>query len=138
MSAPVTYSRTVRFSDTDCQGHVFNANYFVYVDDAVTDYLAAVGLPYAEITRRGYDLVLARAECDFRSAAVLGEVLETEIRVERVGNTSMVFGFRTVVRDGGRVAAEGREIYVVLDQEGRPTRVPEFLRQAVDAFQGRG
>ena len=40
------YSRRVRFSDTDCQGHVFNANYFVYFDDAVTDFLEQAGIPY--------------------------------------------------------------------------------------------
>lgn len=138
MREPVTYSRTVRFSDTDCQGHVFNANYLVYVDDALTDYLSAIGFPYAEISRRGYDLVLARAECDFRSTAVLGEVLDTEIRAERVGNSSIVFGFKIVLRGGERLVAEGKEVYVVLDGERRPTRVPEFLRAAIEALQGEG
>ncbi|MFU8858637.1 MAG: acyl-CoA thioesterase, partial [Deferrisomatales bacterium] len=104
---PVVYQRKVRFSDTDTQGHVFNANYFVYFDDAITDYLEALGLPYAELTRRGHDLVLARAECDFRSSGGFGETLVCGVRVTRVGNTSLTFGLRATEEATGRLVAEG-------------------------------
>jgi len=126
------YRRKVRFSDTDCQGHVFNANYFVYVDDAITDYLEEVGLPYAEIVRRGHAMVLARAECDFRSAAALGETVEVAVSVSRLGNTSLTFGFAMVATGDGRTVAQGQEVYVILDHAtGAPTPVPGYLRDAV-------
>jgi acyl-CoA thioester hydrolase len=129
---PVVYVRKVRFSDTDTQGHVFNPNYFVYFDDAITDYLEALGLPYAEITRRGHDLVVARAECDFRSSGAFGETLVVGVRVSRVGNTSLTFGLRATEEKTGRVVAEGVEVYVVLDRESHvPTPVPTYLREAV-------
>lgn len=136
MSYPVTYTRKVRFSDTDCQGHVFNVNYLVYFDDAITDYMDAVGLSHEEMTRRGHSMVLARAECDFRSSGVLGETLETGVIVERVGNTSFVFGLRIVEVTTNRLVAEGKEIYVVLDREtGRPTPVPDYIREAIGRLQ---
>lgn len=136
MEHRVVYVRKVRFSDTDTQGHVFNANYFVYFDDAITDYLDALGLPYAEMTRRGHDLVLARAECDFRSSGALGETLVVGVRVTRLGNTSLTFGLR-VEEETGRLVAEGVEIYVVLDRKSRaPTPVPAYLREAVARLQG--
>lgn len=132
MEHPVVYVRKVRFSDTDIQGHVFNANYFVYFDDAVTDYLEALGLPYQEITGRGHDLVLVRAECDFRSSGAFGETLLSGVRVSRLGNTSITFGLRVEEEKTGRVVAEGLEVYVVLDHESRrPTPVPDYLRDAI-------
>ncbi|MBI5016802.1 MAG: acyl-CoA thioesterase [Deltaproteobacteria bacterium] len=134
---PVCYTRKVRFSDTDCQNVVFNATYFVYFDDAITDYLEALGLPYAEIVRRGHDMVLARAECDFRSPATLGETLETAVGVERVGNTSLVFALAVKEAATGRLVAEGREVYVVLDAASKTsTPVPGYLRDAISALQG--
>lgn len=136
MTHPVRYTRKVRFSDTDCQAHVFNATYFVYFDDAITDYLEALGIPYAEMTRRGHDLVLGRAECDFRSSGTLGEELETRVGVERVGNTSIVFGLEVVEAATGRLVAQGREVYVVLDHAAKkPVPVPEYLREAIDRLQ---
>ncbi|MBE0618070.1 MAG: acyl-CoA thioesterase [Proteobacteria bacterium] len=136
MSYPVVYTRKVRFSDADLQGHVFNANYFVYFDDAVTDYLEALGLPYAAITARGHDLVLARAECDFRSSGAFGETLRVGVKVARVGNTSVTFRLRVEEETTRRVVAEGVEVYVVLDREShRPTAVPSYLREAVARLQ---
>ncbi|GAB4261874.1 MAG: thioesterase family protein [Deferrisomatales bacterium] len=131
MAVDPPYRRKVRFSDTDRQGHVFHANYFVYFDDALTDFLEAVGWPYEEIVHRGYDLVLARAECDFLSPGAFGEVLATRVGVERVGTTSVVFSFEVTEEAGGRAVAGGREVYVVLDRDTkRPTPVPDFLREA--------
>lgn len=139
MDAAAIYERKVRFSDSDCQGHVFNANYFVYVDDAVTDYLEGLGLPYAEIVRRGHDMVLARAECDFRSPGCFGETLAVSIRTERVGNTSVIFGFLVREAASGRTVCEGREVYVILDRgTGRPAAVPGYLREAIAAREGKG
>ena len=137
MGRPVSYARKIRFSDTDCQAHVFNANYFVYFDDAITDYLDALGLPYAEIVERGHDLVLARAECDFRSPGSLGETLETRVGVERVGNTSLVFSLEVLEQGTGRLVAQGKEVYVVLDHASRqPAPVPGYLREATARLQG--
>ena len=57
MATEVVYSRKIRYSDTDAQAHVFNVNYFVYFDDAITDYMdLAVGSSHKE---EGYDIFLA-------------------------------------------------------------------------------
>lgn len=137
MNHPVRYARKVRYSDTDAQGHVFNANYLVYFDDAITDYFDALGIAPAEIERRGHLLVVARAECDFRSSGELGESLVTGVRVGRLGNTSLTFELRIEVEGSGRLVAEGREVYVLLDRAtGRPAPVPEYLRQAVARLEG--
>ncbi|GAB6061845.1 acyl-CoA thioesterase [Deferrisoma palaeochoriense] len=134
MPDPFVHRQKVRFRDTDCQGHVFNANYFAYFDDAVTDFLEARGVPYPLVTERGHDLVLVRAECDFRSSAVLGEELAVEVGVERFGRTSFTFVLRATETGSGRTVAEGREVYVVLDRTtGRPCPVPEYLKGALGA-----
>jgi len=137
MAAPVVYSRRVRFSDIDCQGHVFNANYMVYFDDAITDYMDALELPYAEMSRRGHDMVLVRAECDFRSSGELGETLQVGVRVSRIGTTSLTFALEITEGHTARRVAEGREVYVILDRPSRsPTPVPTYLREAVTRLQG--
>jgi len=137
VTEPVVYTRKVRFSDADPQGHVFNANYFVYFDDAITDYLEAIGFPDAAVTAGGHALVLARAECDFRSPGGFGETLGVGVRVTRVGNASIAFGLRVEEEATGRLVAEGVEVYVVLDRESRrPVPVPAHLREAIARAQG--
>ncbi len=131
--AEASYRRKIRFSDTDQQGIVFNANYLVYVDDALTDLFESVGLPFGDLAGKGYDVVVARVECDFRSAASIGETLITRVWAGSAGNTSIVFSFRITEELSGRTVAEGNEVYVVLDSESRtPERVPDIMREAFD------
>lgn len=135
MAKEITYTRKVRYSDTDAQGHVFNVNYFVYFDDAITDYMMeAVGKSHVE---DGYEIVLAHAECDFKSSAQLHETLATRVSVEKVGNTSLVFVLSTTETASGREIVKGKEIYVTVDAATmRPIPVPDKLRLQVAAIEG--
>jgi acyl-CoA thioester hydrolase len=137
MDYPVIYERKVRFSDSDAQGIVFNGNYLTYFDDAITDYFDALGIAWNDFNQRGYDMVLGRAEIDFRSAARVGEVLHTGARVAEIGTSSVVFELLTWERAGGRTVARGKEIQVILDHGSfEKTAVPDWFIEAVERFQG--
>src|SRR5262249_37350265 len=129
--------RKVRFSDTDAQGIVFNGNYATYLDDTVTDYCEAAGLPWEVFTRNGYDMVLARSEIDFRSGARLGETLVTGARVVRIGTSSVTFQLQTWEEGSRRVVIDAKLIQVIVDpQTLRPRPVPSFFIEAVERLQG--
>ena len=133
---PVTYRRKVRFSDTDAQSIVFNGNYFTYWDDTITDYFEALGIEWSDFTKRGFDMVLARAEVDFRSAARLGDTVATGARVSRFGTTSITFELTSWIEATGEVVVEGRETQVVIDHESmRPVPIPAFFIEAVRRLQ---
>ena len=126
-----SYRRKVRYSDTDPQGIVFNPNYLVYVDDALTDYFEAVGLSFAALAEKGIDPVVAHVECDFLSAGRIGEVLVTSVGVGGYGRTSMTFRFQIQEEGSQRSIAQGHEVYVMLDGDTRrPIPIPDFVREA--------
>ena len=135
MADPVMYKRKVRYSDSDVQGHVFNANYFVYFDDTITDFMELVeGKSCGKPT---HEIVLARAECDFRSAGQMGETLLTTVTVAKIGKTSITFDLEITEEVSGREIARGVEIYVVVDAETmRPMAVPYELRAALEKHKG--
>jgi YbgC/YbaW family acyl-CoA thioester hydrolase len=125
------YKRKVRFSDSDAQGHVFNANYFVYFDDAITDFMERVEGRSCGDTAN--EIFLAHAECDFCSAGRMGETLLTEVRVDKIGKTSITFGLEITEETSGREVARGVEIYVVVDVETlKPIPVSAELRAALE------
>ncbi len=137
MDFPVVYRRKVRFSDSDAQGVVFNANYLAYWDDAITDYFEATGVPWDDLTARGFDLLLAHADIDFRSAGRIGDTLATGARVAKVGTTSLTFELRTWAEADDRTVVEGHEVQVIVDAAThRPVAVPGFLTDAVARLQG--
>ena len=129
------YRRKVRYWDVDSNAHVFNARYFIYFDDAMTDFFDEAGLDFGALGGEGPVWVTAHAECDFRGEANVGDVLATSVDVESVGNTSVTFSLQTLDETTGETVATGREVYVVIDRESRkPISVPDEARTRIAPY----
>jgi acyl-CoA thioester hydrolase len=111
----VAYRRKVRYSDTDAQGVVWNANYAGYFDDALTDLFDDLGLTSSVMQEGGFEVVTAHLSIDFKAAARLGDVLLTRARLGRVGHKSVTFEMETIMESSGTVAATGSVVFVTVD-----------------------
>jgi acyl-CoA thioester hydrolase len=100
------HRETVRFRDVDAMGHVNNAVFATYLEQARIAFLSPHG---AQVE----NMILARLEIDFRSPAELGETVEIAVTPARVGTKS--FDLEYVVRVGNRVLAEARTVLVAYD-----------------------
>ena len=133
----------VRFRDTDAMGHVNNAVYLTYFEQARAGYYRAVtGRSFEGIGENPESIILAHASVDFRSQAYFGERLVAECRATWVGRSSFGLAYRITAADdsphgGGRVVAEGETIQVTFDYATqRPVRIPDELLAQLAAFEG--
>lgn len=128
---------TVRFEETDLQGHVFFGNYFSYFDVGLVEYQKAVSYPYQQMVADGVDMVYLNANCDFKAAAQFDETLRVYCEVERLGNSSLRFAFEIVRPADEQQVALGSITAVTLDHDTRTSvRVPEAFRTAITDYQG--
>lgn len=119
------HRETVRFRDVDSMGHVNNAVFLTYLEEARIAFLLPLG---AEVS----SMILARVEIDFRAPLRMGDVVEIGVRPATVGTKS--FELEYEVRSRGVVAAEARTVIVSFDYEsGRSIEVPESWREALAA-----
>jgi acyl-CoA thioester hydrolase len=124
----------VRYNECDAQGHVFNANYFVYFDVILTELWREALGSYDALTADGLDLVVAEAGAYFRAPARFDDELEITLEIERLGNTSMVSAIG-IARDG-ETLAEGRivHIFVRADRLGEKIPIPDHVRQILQRY----
>jgi acyl-CoA thioester hydrolase len=97
----VTYTHhlRVRYGEVDMQRVVFNAHYLAYCDDAVENWLSALGL---NVFDHGWDFMLKKAVIEWAGAATVHDTLSIDVGVRRWGNTSFDVGFAGSV-DGSPV-----------------------------------
>lgn len=125
----------VRFRDIDAFGHVNNAVFLSYVEQARVRYLLET-LEAERIER--LPLILARLEVDFRAPIMLDEAVEIGSRVDWIGRSS--FGMRHTVLAGAdrHVAAEVLSVLVTYDYAtARSMPVPDEWRRRFEAREGR-
>ena len=125
----------VRWAEVDLQKIVFNGHYLMYFDTAVAGYWRAMALPYADTMHTlGGDLYVKKASVEYHASARYDELVDVGIRLQRLGNSSMVL--QAAVFRGEALLVSGELVYVFADpatQTSRPLPLP--LREALQAFE---
>ena len=123
------HEETARFSDLDGMGHVNNAVFLTYLEQAR---LAWFGPLADDEPMPLTDIILARTEIDFRSPLVFGETVAIGVRPSRLGTKS--FELEYELRAGERLVAEAKSVIVGYDYDaGRSTQVPERWREKIES-----
>jgi acyl-CoA thioester hydrolase len=132
--APFIHRLRVRYNECDAQGHVFNANYFVYSDVTLTELWREAFGSYDALTADGLDLVVAETGARFRSPARFDDELEITLEVERLGNTSMVCAIR--IARNQDILVEGRivHIFVRAERVGEKAPIPDRVRRILERY----
>lgn len=121
---------TVPESDIDRMGHVNNAAWVRWLEEAAWDHTHAVGLDWETYRRLNRSFVARRTEIDYLGAAFAGESLRMVTWIaSHDGRISMVRRYRIErVRDARvLLRASTRWVCVAIDS-GKPRRMPpEFL-----------
>lgn len=122
----------VRDYECDMQGVVNNGVYQNYLEHARHEFLRSRGINFAELTAAGVNLVVVRAELDYKNSLVSNDHFVVRSSIRRVSRVR--FEFR---QDIFRVPDETLMLAAVvtgtsLNQRGRPF-VPDLLAGLFDA-----
>lgn len=123
----------VRFADCDPLGHVNNASYLTYIEQArIILWREQLGFSSRRFTAggpKGEGFILARAEVDFRAQAHDGDRLDVRLALGGFGRTSATYDYEVVdVRDGRQVAV-AKTIQVWFDyDESRPVVLTDEVK----------
>ena len=134
MTPAFRHSFRVRFHECDPQGIVFNANFLVYADIAITElYREAFGSWQAIMDASGIDMVVAEANARYFAPLHFDEEVELVALVTRIGTTATTT-LVAVERDGTTVA-EVTLRHVVIDPTTRlKTAIPDPLRAGLGRY----
>lgn len=126
----------VRWGDVDAMGHVNNATFLTYLEQARITYFNDLKL--WDGARGTIGAIMARCEIDYRIPLHAEDQVVVFTRCSRLGNRS--FDTEQIiarVRDGDvEVAAQSKIILVVYDYSaGNSARMPEVWREKLKAYE---
>ncbi|HLO24924.1 MAG TPA: YbgC/FadM family acyl-CoA thioesterase [Geobacteraceae bacterium] len=121
----------IYYEDTDAGGVVYHANYLHYFERGRTEYLRERGLSVAVLAERGYIFPVVRLELDYRSPAVLDDLVRVETEVLEVGKSSFTLGQQVVRAVDGKLLAAGKVTLVCTSPAMKARRLPEELLQVL-------
>lgn len=118
-----THRLQVRFRDCDPLGHVNNAVYLTYLEQARFNlWRAQMGFQAksaADSGPRGVGFILARVEFDYRAQAKYGDDLDVKLSLDGFGRTSLTYSYEIVNVTTGQLVATARTVIVRFDYDAQ-------------------
>ncbi len=116
----------VRFAETDAMGIVHHSRYLPMMEEARVAYLRHIGHPYADIRAAGIDMNVLEAWCQYRKPLEFDDVVDVHVDLVKVERASFQMAYLLTVE--GDVRATGVTAHGAVTPDGRPTRLPAWLR----------
>ena len=128
----------VRYHECDMQNVVFNANYWMYADDAVAQFVrhaiareTHTSPDLVNFYDVGFDFMLKTAHGTWHKGAAYGDIITATCAVSRWGNTS--FDVTVQMSVGGAPVFDCVITYVSTTPGApQPVAVPDMIRRALD------
>ena len=126
--------RKIEFADTDMVGIVHFARFFVFMETAEHEFLAALGTPVLfEDEGRPMGWPRVSVTCDYLAPARFGDVLDIHLQVTKKGRSSLTYAI-DFSREGQPIA-RGRVTTACCrlgPDKVEAVRIPSFLADRIE------
>ncbi len=126
----------VRYGDLDPQGHVNNAKYLTYFEQARVYYLIQLGLFSKDQSFMEVGVIIADIHITYHDTAHYGDTIKVGVRTAKIGNKSMTVEQCVMNVDTGKILASGTVALVTFDYERlKPIPVPDYWKKQINEFE---
>ena len=127
----------VRYGDLDPQGHLNNAKYLTYFEQARVQYLTELGLFTKDQSFMDIGVIVADIHITFKTPVLWGLPINVGVRTVKIGNKSITLDQCLTNRETERLYASGSVILVAYDYRRHATiPVPSEWREKATRFEG--
>ena len=117
----------VRFAETDAMGVMHHSSYVAFLEETRVEYLRSLGRPYGELRAEGFELAVLEVVLQYRQSARFEDVIRVYTRVRAMRGASFQMDYLLLI--DGSICASGATVHGVVDQNGRATRAPVWLKE---------
>ena len=111
----------MRYAETDQMGVVYHANYLVWCEIGRTDFIRALGTPYAQLEREGVMLAVSDASLRYHASARYDDPIRIYTRLSNVRSRAITFTYRIVNADTNVLLVSASTALISLSGDGRLT-----------------
>ena len=125
----------VRYGDLDPQGHLNNATYLTYMEQARIAYVRHLGL-WQGGSFLDIGVILAEVRVTFKAPINWGQPIRVGVHTQRLGNKSFDVLYAFEDTQTGKVHADGASVQVAYDYHTAQTiPIPENWRKIISQFE---
>lgn len=122
----------VRYAETDQMQVVYHSNYLVWCEIGRTEFIRALGTPYAELERQNVTLAVVEASLRFHAAARYDNLIRVTTTISDVRSRTITFEYVITNAETGQRFVTASTKLASLTRDSRLTAIPDNLRKVLE------
>jgi acyl-CoA thioester hydrolase len=122
----------VRYAETDQMQVVYHSNYLIWCEIGRTEFIRALGTPYAELERQNVTLAVVEASLRFHAAARYDNLIRVTTTVADVRSRTITFNYLITNAETGEKFVTASTKLASLTRDSRLTTLPDPLRRTLE------
>ena len=133
-SPAIWVAHRISYGETDAMGIVYYAEYLHIFERARDAYIRVSGFSYREVEAKGIYLPVREVQCRYRSPARFDDVVHCHVAIAEWGRASLTFQYELMDEQHEKVLVTGFTQHASADANGKPVRMPEWLKAISDSI----
>ena len=117
----------VRYAETDQMQVVYHSNYLIWCEIGRTEFIRALGTPYAELERQNVTLAVVEASLRFHAAARYDNLIRVTTTISDVRSRTLTFDYLITNAETGERFVTASTKLASLTRDSRLTKMPDSL-----------
>ena len=128
-------SLQVRFYEVDSYGVVWHGHYVGWFEAGRNDLTQRYQMGPLQLKERGFLAPVVELNCQFKLPATFGNSVVVQTTMERTEVAKLIFRYRVLDQENGKVLATGFTTHVLTDLKGNLLyRVPQEVLERIEAM----
>ena len=129
ISSQSFYRHFVSYGETDTMGVLYYAEYLHIYERARSFFIREHGMSYAEVEKRGIIMPVREAQSRYRKPIAFDDEIYVRVGISQWNRASVKFAYEVLNKDKTVLHATGMTEHAIINREGRPVRIPEWLKE---------
>ena len=129
------YQTKIKLHQTDAAGLLFFSHQFEIIHDAYESLLETLGFGFAQLIRnKNFFLPIVHAESDYKKILFVGDLIEIQVSVENISETSFILSYR-LLNPKQEIVGSARTVHVTVDKKTqKKIPIPPDMRRKIEEF----
>lgn len=126
----LTYSHEIRsrYGETDKMGYVYYGRYLEYFEEARTEMIRSLGMPYSKLEEGGIMLPVIHARVDYKAPIFYDELMKVKVHLFDLPFVKMETYYEIYTERQDKVHARGQVTLCFMDESSRrPCKAPKHF-----------
>ena len=130
------FERTINYYETDRMGVVHHSNYIRYLEEARTEWLKAIDMPFELLEENGITIPVLGVNCEYKRHVTFGDTICINTFAKEYSGVRMTIGYEVTDKKTGQLVMIGETKHCFTNKDLRPINLKKFAPEFSNKFAG--